>query len=87
MDSSDLSDFNIRAKHRKGLIQLIGLIRLIGQTIILCFFMLEFIQIKQSSNRALLGEESPCIQGQTAGETPDGVSRWIGLQEKYCRWA
>ena len=23
-----------------------------------------------------MNEESPCIQGQTAGETPDGVNRW-----------
>ncbi len=23
-----------------------------------------------------MGEESPCIQGQIAGETPDGVNRW-----------
>ena len=28
-------------------------------------------------------EESPCIQGQTAGETPDSVSWWIGPQKIY----
>ena len=39
------------------------------------------IRIKQPDNRALQGEESPCIQGQLAGETPDGVSRWIGPQK------
>lgn len=27
------------------------------------------------------GEESPCIQGQAAGETPDGVSRWKSATE------
>ena len=48
--------------------------------------MLVLKQIKQPDNRALKGEESPCIQGQIAGETPDGVSRWTGPQETYCRW-
>ena len=26
-------------------------------------------------------EESPCIQGQTAGESPDGASRWKSATE------
>lgn len=45
--------------------------------------MLIFSKIKQPDNRANFGEESPCIQGQIAGETPDGVNRWIGPQK--CR--
>lgn len=40
--------------------------------------------IKQSDNRARKSEESPCIQGQAAGETPGSVSWRIGPQKKYC---
>ena len=45
--------------------------------------MVCLLWVKQSDNRALSGEESPCIQGQAAGETPDDASRWTGPQK--CR--
>lgn len=47
--------------------------------------------MKQSDNRAYKHgeksqvekcEESPCIQGQAAGESPDDASRWKVPQER-----
>ena len=41
-------------------------------------------RIKQPDNRARQGEESPCIQGQAAGETPGSASWRKVAQEIYC---